>query len=120
MALISRGTCNFSVKTLLASSAGAVGTLIYNNLPGLNEGTLGAADPNFVPTVTISQEDGLALKGSSKLVTIETEVTEKATYNVIAQTKGGDQNNVILAGAHSDSVRAGKSITAASPTPKNN
>jgi acetylornithine deacetylase/succinyl-diaminopimelate desuccinylase-like protein len=28
-------------------------------------------------------------------------------YNVIAQTKGGDQNNVLLAGAHTDSVKAG-------------
>jgi acetylornithine deacetylase/succinyl-diaminopimelate desuccinylase-like protein len=28
-------------------------------------------------------------------------------YNIIATTKTGDQNNVIMIGAHSDSVNAG-------------
>lgn len=28
-------------------------------------------------------------------------------HNVIAQSKGGDQNNVLVLGAHTDSVAAG-------------
>ncbi|KAK0099408.1 Leucyl aminopeptidase yscIV [Cadophora gregata] len=114
IALISRGTCNFSVKTLFAGSAGAVGTIVYNNADSALGGTLGGENPAFVPTVMISRVDGLALVASSqsstKTASLDVLVTELPTYNVIAQTKGGDQNNVLLAGAHSDSVKAGPGI----------
>lgn len=112
IALISRGTCNFSVKTLLAGSSGAVGTIIYNNAASALGGTLGAENSAYVPTIMISQADGLALLASTapKVAALDVLVTELPTYNVIAQTKGGDQNNVLLAGAHSDSVKAGPGI----------
>ncbi|KAH7305077.1 putative leucine aminopeptidase 2 [Rhexocercosporidium sp. MPI-PUGE-AT-0058] len=114
VALISRGTCNFSVKTLFASAAGASAAIIYNNADSALGGTLGAANPDFIPTVMISRVDGLALVASSQTATktaaLNVLVTELPTYNVIAQTKGGDQNNVLLAGAHSDSVKAGPGI----------
>ena len=32
------------------------------------------------------------------------------SYNVLAETRGGDPNNVIMAGAHLDSVNAGPGI----------
>ncbi|KAL5324702.1 hypothetical protein ACEPPN_009250 [Leptodophora sp. 'Broadleaf-Isolate-01'] len=114
VALISRGTCNFSVKTLFASAAGAAAAVIYNNADSPLGGTLGGANPDFIPTVMISRVDGLALVASSqtatKTATLDVLVTELPTYNVIAQTRGGDQNNVLLAGAHSDSVKAGPGI----------
>ncbi|KAL2073907.1 hypothetical protein VTL71DRAFT_11233 [Oculimacula yallundae] len=112
IALISRGTCNFSAKTLLASAAGATAAIIYNNVDAAAGGTLGAANPDFVPTIMISRAAGLALVASTapKVAALDVLVTELPTYNVIAQTKGGDQNNVLLAGAHSDSVKAGPGI----------
>lgn len=60
-ALISRGSISFAEKSLNAQAAGAVAVIIYNNEPGNFGGTLGT-EGNYVPTMSISQEDGLALK----------------------------------------------------------
>ncbi|TVY71565.1 Leucine aminopeptidase [Lachnellula suecica] len=114
VALIQRGTCTFAAKAKLAGQAGAVGTIIYNNIDGELTGTLGAADEDYVPTVGISKANGVSLvesiKTATKTAELDVLVTELPTYNVIAQTKGGDQNNVVLAGAHTDSVKAGPGI----------
>ncbi|KAH9209276.1 putative leucine aminopeptidase 2 [Leptodontidium sp. 2 PMI_412] len=109
IALISRGTCTFALKAELAKEAGAIGTIIYNNVAGALAGTLGGPG-NFVPTVGISQEDGLALVASGGTASLNVIVTVVGTYNVIAETKGGDHENVIMAGAHTDSVEAGPGI----------
>ncbi|CAG8957299.1 hypothetical protein HYFRA_00010722 [Hymenoscyphus fraxineus] len=114
VALIIRGTCTFGAKAKLAGQAGAIGTIIYNNVPGAFGGTLGGDDPDFVPTVGITDVDGLALVAAigngTKTATLDVLVTQLPTYNVIAQTKGGDQENVLTIGAHSDSVPAGPGI----------
>jgi carboxypeptidase Q len=44
------------------------------------------------------------------LLQVESIIENRTTYNVIAQTIGGDQNNVLAVGAHSDSVFAGPGI----------
>ena len=60
VALISRGTCAFAVKSTLAKAAGAVGAVVYNNVPNtVVQGTLGGPG-DYVPTFGISQEDGVA------------------------------------------------------------
>ena len=61
IALVERGDTNFAQKTTLAQNAGAVGVAIYNNAPGNFSGTLGSAG-NWVPVVSLSQEDGLRVK----------------------------------------------------------
>jgi len=61
IALIERGDTNFAQKTTLAQNAGAVGVVIYNNAPGNFLGTLGSAG-NWVPVITLSQQDGLLVK----------------------------------------------------------
>lgn len=61
IALAQRGTCNFSTKALNAINIGAVGVLVYNNVPGVVSGTLGAPLPppaDVVPVVGISKADG--------------------------------------------------------------
>lgn len=60
IALISRGSCTFASKTILAKTSGAVGPIIYNNVPGVVQGTLGE-EGDYVPTIGLSQEDGLVL-----------------------------------------------------------
>lgn len=37
-------------------------------------------------------------------------VEDRVTMNLIAQTKAGDQDNVLVLGAHADSVEAGPGI----------
>lgn len=63
-ALISRGSISFAEKSLNAQAAGAVAVIIYNNEPGNFGGTLGT-EGDYVPTMSISQEDGLALKAQT-------------------------------------------------------
>jgi carboxypeptidase Q len=65
IALISRGECAFGIKSGLAGGAGAVAAIIYNNIDGpVSGGTLGpppGAAGDYVPSLGVSQADGLAL-----------------------------------------------------------
>jgi PA domain len=62
VAVINRGTCGFAVKAKNAQNAGAVGVIIVNNVAGPAPG-LGGADPTVViPTVGLSQADGVTLR----------------------------------------------------------
>jgi hypothetical protein len=62
VAMIDRGTCGFAVKAKVAQDAGAIGVIIVNNAAGPAPG-LGGADPLVViPTISVSQADGLVLK----------------------------------------------------------
>ena len=120
VALISRGTCEFGLKSALAGAAGADAAIIYNNVEGPLAGTLGAPprpEGEYVPTAGISQANGTALvetiNGGTAVtakVDIKSIQENRTTYNVIAQTKGGDPNNVLVLTAHTDSVDAGPGI----------
>ncbi|MQS04447.1 M28 family metallopeptidase [Streptomyces alkaliterrae] len=116
VALIQRGGCTFADKQANAAKAGAVGAVIYNNTAGELNGTLGDADAAKIPTGGISKEHGDALsaevaKGTVKvnLELIEFQET-RTTPNVIAETPTGDKNNVVMVGAHLDSVTDGPGI----------
>ncbi|GGC68590.1 PA domain-containing protein [Undibacterium terreum] len=62
IALIDRGVCGFAVKAKNAQDAGAIGVVIANNAAGTAPG-LGGADPTVViPTLSVSQADGILLK----------------------------------------------------------
>jgi Zn-dependent M28 family amino/carboxypeptidase len=113
IALISRGECTFAEKATYALSAGAVGAVVYNNVEGPLAGTLGGVG-DYPPTVGITQEAGeslLALLTAGTVVdgelVVDAILENRTTYNVIAETKGGDHDNVVSLGAHTDSVDAG-------------
>ncbi|MFJ9522593.1 M28 family peptidase [Kitasatospora sp. NPDC101801] len=116
IALIVRGGCGFAVKQTAAAAAGAVGVLIYNNTDGPLAGTLGDPVVAKVPTGGLSQADGLALaaRAAAGPVTLDldirTRVETRKTWNVLAETRGGDENNTVMVGAHLDSVLAGPGI----------
>ncbi|MCK4760844.1 MAG: S8 family serine peptidase [Candidatus Aminicenantes bacterium] len=61
IALILRGETTFAEKTTMAMDAGAVGVIIYNNLPGNFAGTLGEAG-DWAPVISLSNEDGETLR----------------------------------------------------------
>ena len=64
IALIQRGSVSFAQKVASATTAGAVGAIIYNNAPGNFHGTLGTATNNgrpWIPGVSVSQADGQTL-----------------------------------------------------------
>lgn len=73
------------------------------------------SDDEYVPTAGISQGAGeglVTILENNIEVTVDLTTTSRdiTTYNIIAQTKGGDQNNVIHISGHSDSVAAGPGI----------
>ncbi len=117
IALIQRGTCTFGIKALNAQNAGAEAVIIFNqgNDPtreGLITGTLlpdGAAVA--IPVVGASFADGAALSqaGSTALVDVDPPES-RPQVNVIAELPGSNANNVVMAGAHLDSVPAGPGI----------
>jgi hypothetical protein len=83
IALISRGTCTFATKAANAKAAGAIGTVIYNNVAeGVLQGTLGGPG-DYAPTVGLSQADGQALVASINGGAVETAALEVILSEVL-------------------------------------
>ncbi|MFD9726722.1 M28 family metallopeptidase [Streptomyces sp. NPDC059072] len=116
IALIKRGGCTFAAKQANAAAAGAVGAVIYNNTDGALNGTLGDPNVGKVPTGGITKEEGeklaAAVAGGPVEITLDIRQLRenRKTYNVIAETQGGDADNTVFLGAHLDSVAAGPGI----------
>jgi aminopeptidase Y len=117
IALIQRGVCPFGTKSENAGRAGAKAAVVYNNEHGSLSGTLGTPSKYHVATFGISDTDVAPfleqLKHGEKvdaIAYIDSEVTTINTINIIAQTKGGDQDNCVMIGGHSDSVAEGPGI----------
>jgi len=115
IALISRGACTFALKAANADAAGAVGVIIYNNIPGPLNGTLGNGFTLDIGVTGITQVDGqqlVALVPAGLTVRLKTDTFRgiATTSNVLAESVDGDPNNVVMAGAHLDSVNAGPGI----------
>ncbi len=119
IALVQRGTCNFSNKAINAEAAGAAGVIIFNegNSPdrlGLIGGTLGGNVVD-IPVIDIPFALGEQLAGLADgrlSVHIQTNVfmETRTTTNVIAETPGGRTDRVVVVGAHLDSVPGGPGI----------
>ena len=115
IALMQRGTCPFAVKAQNAEAAGAEAVIIFNqgNTP-LREGVIiGTLSPFVasIPVVGASFADGAALGQPGSTALVEIGAPSNITlHNVLAESKGGDPNNVVMAGAHLDSVAAGPGI----------
>jgi len=113
IALIRRGSCTFAIKATNAYSAGASGVIIYNNAPGGINGTLGNGFTLNIGVTSVSDVVGAQLAATPGLIVrLKTDTFRgiATTYNVFAETKGGNPDNIVMAGAHLDSVNAGPGI----------
>ncbi|KFY35250.1 hypothetical protein V494_06083 [Pseudogymnoascus sp. VKM F-4513 (FW-928)] len=117
IALVSRGICPFGTKSANAGKAGAIAAVIYNNENGGVSGTLGQPSKHHVATFGISDTDAAPyiekLKGGhpvDSIAFIDATVDTIKTTNIIAQTRGGDSENCVMLGGHSDSVAEGPGI----------
>jgi Zn-dependent M28 family amino/carboxypeptidase len=116
VALVQRGTCGFAVKVLNAQAAGAVAVVVMNEgQPGRTGllGMIGDATGLTIPAVFTTFETGADLGGTpGATVRVKVEFTAeiRPTYNVIAESRRGDDANVVMAGAHLDSVQDGAGI----------
>jgi Zn-dependent M28 family amino/carboxypeptidase len=124
IALIQRGTCNFSDKIANAVEAGADAVLIFNegNSAERSGPDFGQASfPQDVPVIELSAEAGAALvtyiraeAAAGRTVTLTVTTTTVAevreSENVIAETTTGRTDRVVVSGAHLDSVIEGPGI----------
>ena len=126
IALIQRGTCTFAAKAVNAQQAGASGAIVLNQgTPGRTDvvaGTLGetAQDGNpdppdvTIPVVGISFAEGQRLANESDPTTgqiiVDAQSDRRMSSNVLADTAGGNPDNVTIVGSHLDSVPEGPGI----------
>ncbi len=111
--LVDRGTCQFSEKQAVAAERGAVALIVVNNEDGDETGgTLGEKAKPKIPVIMITKASGERLRGAPGDTTIKLKagVSVEHTRNVIAQTKIGSTADVVLVGAHLDSVPEGPGI----------
>ena len=118
IALVQRGACTFAQKAENAAAAGAVGVIIFNqgnsdDRKGLTNATLGSDYSGGIPAVFATYDLGEAWASTTDLemhmiVDVLREVVN--TFNVIAESKHGNPDNVVMVGAHLDSVSEGPGI----------
>jgi Zn-dependent M28 family amino/carboxypeptidase len=125
IALIQRGTCTFGTKAQNAQAAGASGVVIFNEgnpgRTGVFAGSLQDASGNpIIPTIPVAftsfgigsslfDEYNQAVQNTTPLpvlkLTIDAVVTPNTPdYNVIAESKGGNPNHVVVVDAHLDAI----------------
>ena len=120
IALLQRGTCYFLDKVANAEAAGAVGVILFN------EGQTNRTDafvvpvatgPLSIPVVFANYRIAEALyqqiqNGQDVRVHLKVDAVFDfmTTFNVLAETTGGDAAHTVLIGAHHDSVAEGPGI----------
>lgn len=118
IAVLQRGTCTTAIKVVNAQDAGAAGVVVFNqgNSPdrfGAWVSSLGATTNVQIPVLVTRFEIGASIANAPQgSVTIEMDVDAtvepRPTSNVIVDIGTGDE--VIMLGAHLDSVPAGPGI----------
>ncbi len=120
IALIQRGSCSFQAKAENAADAGAVGAIIFNqgnedndDRRGLIGGTLSAAYSGGIPVLEATYARGIEWSETDDLsLRVFANVFRgiATSYNVLAESRSGDDENVVMVGAHLDSVDDGPGI----------
>ena len=111
--LVDRGVCQFSQKQAAAAERGALALIVANNEDNDEMGgTLGEDGNPKIPVVSVTMASGEQLRGAPGQTTLKLKagVRVEHTRNVIAQTKTGSTADVVMVGAHLDSVPEGPGI----------
>lgn len=119
VALIQRGSCNFSAKVNNAETAGAAAVIVFN------EGQTGREDvvtssagrlrafPVLGASFAVGQELATSLEaGAPVTVSVAAwgEMIDVESWNVLAELKGRREDRAVVVGGHLDSVAAGPGI----------
>src|SRR3954451_22283788 len=120
IALIQRGTCNFGVKVLNAEAAGAVGVVIFNEgnpgRTGAFSGSMVDANGNpfvaTIPVAFVTFDIGQSLynqytAGTPPVMSLSIHQIvdpNRTDWNLIAESKGGDPNHVVVVDGHLDAI----------------
>jgi Zn-dependent M28 family amino/carboxypeptidase len=111
--VVDRGSCQFAQKEDAASQRGAVGLIVVDNVDEqAMGGTLGANTDVKIPVVSVTKSVGFLLHAKAGPATIKLNANTQSfkARNIIAQTKTGSPTDVVMAGAHLDSVPEGPGI----------
>ncbi|MCD2441955.1 M20/M25/M40 family metallo-hydrolase [Agromyces sp. SYSU K20354] len=120
IALIQRGSCDFSVKADNAAAVGATGVIVFNqgnDVPGddrfgLFGGTLGepVRDIPVVSAPFALGEEWATTPGLQMRLNLEAEVVQVTTENLLADTPTGRTDRTVVVGGHLDGVAEGPGI----------
>ena len=112
--VVDRGSCPFGAKQAVAAERGAVALIVANNVDEEQMGgTLGEQTDVRIPVVSVTQDAGARLReqpGAPAQLRLNAGVRVETTRNVIAQTATGSTSDVVMVGAHLDSVAEGPGI----------
>lgn len=119
--LVARGTCTFAQKAQHAAAAGAAAVLIYNSpSEGADAPLLGslgdAPASSLLPTAGLSRAAGRALLARLErgevavFLDLRTLREVRQTANVLAEWPGDGAEEVVMLGAHLDSVAEGPGV----------
>ncbi len=116
IALIQRGTCPFVNKVQNAKAAGASGIIVFNEgQPGrtdafaLDIGEWRAGIPMVFADFAVGNELA-STAGATVHLKVDANLVLGTDENVIAESRFGDPRNVVMVGAHLDSVTEGPGI----------
>ena len=119
VALIRRGTCTFAQKTANAEAAGYDAVVIFNEGQAGRDGTLagtlsepGATVPVIGTSFAVGEELYDLVQVGTVVVRVATSTVAevRTTANLIANTKTGRDDRVVVVGAHLDSVPEGPGL----------
>jgi len=117
IALIQRGSCAFAVKAQNAALAGAAAVVLFNQGDAVGPGDrFGPVNPTLapleldIPVVGTSFAAGESLAVAGSTATVSVDFFEVTSANVIGELQGRNDSNVVMAGAHLDSVPEGPGI----------
>lgn len=115
IALMQRGTCTFSAKVANAQAAGAAAAIIFNEgQPGREDAVQGSLDGGALSIPAIGASfalgEALAAIGTTEVqLRVDTRLEEITVHNLLIDLPGASQE-IVVVGAHLDSVLAGPGI----------
>ena len=119
IALVQRGTCTFQVKAENAEARGYDAVIVFNQgIPGREGVVLGTlSEASFevvnIPAIGVSFALGQELAetdGAAARIFVDALMEQRDAANVIAELPGRTSDNVVMMGAHLDSVPEGEGI----------
>ncbi|HKE73467.1 MAG TPA: M28 family peptidase [Acidimicrobiales bacterium] len=118
IAVVQAGGCPAEAKAEAAAQAGASGVVLFNQgdtaaRQGLPAETLTIGNHAGIPVMGASYAVGAhlaAVRGAVLRLFANTQREETTSFNVLAETATGDPHNVVMVGAHLDSVAEGPGI----------
>jgi hypothetical protein len=110
VALLQRGECDFDAQVANAEAAGAAAVVLYDARQSAYPARL-VAEARIPVIGAASSQVGAALLGRARtekpaIAHIDVDVTQKTDidYNVVADSRFGDPNHVVVIDAHLDSI----------------